>query len=75
MEKNDVMYIHDEYVTLGQLIKHFRLIDTGGGEKIFVVTHDISVNGEKENRRGRKLRDKDIVIIDGKSYQVCASKD
>lgn len=75
MEKNDVMTIHDEYVTLGQLIKHFRLIDTGGGEKLFVATHDITVNGEKENRRGRKLRDQDIVTIDGVSYRVCVSKD
>lgn len=69
----DVMKIHDDYVTLGQLIKHFRLIATGGEEKLFVATHDISVNGEKESRRGRKLRDGDTVVIDGVTYRVCRS--
>lgn len=73
MEKN-IMRIHDEYVTLGQLVKHFRLIDTGGEEKQFVKTHKIIVNGEKEDRRGRKLRPGDIIDIDDIRYQVCSSE-
>jgi ribosome-associated protein len=69
-----VMTIRDDYVTLGQLIKHFRLIETGGLEKSFVASHDITVNGVKENRRGRKLRPGDTIVIDGKTYSVCSSE-
>jgi ribosome-associated protein len=73
-ENNNVMMIHDDYITLGQLIKHFHLIGTGGEEKAFLATHDILINGEKEIRRGKKLRPADKIVIDGVTYQVCLSK-
>lgn len=73
-KSSNEMTIRDEYVTLGQLIKHFHLIATGGEEKVFVLTHDILVNGEKENRRGKKLRPGDVIVIDGETYTVCTSK-
>ncbi|MFA6829372.1 MAG: RNA-binding S4 domain-containing protein [Bacilli bacterium] len=73
-QENNVMTIRDEYITLGQLIKHFRLIGTGGEEKFFIATHDITFNGEKEDRRGKKIRPGDIVVIDGVEYSVCLQK-
>ncbi|MCH3966257.1 MAG: RNA-binding S4 domain-containing protein [Bacilli bacterium] len=74
MENQNVMAIDTDYVTLGQLLKHFHLIHTGGEEKLFVTTHDIAVDGVKENRRGRKLRDGNSIVIDGVTYSVCSSK-
>jgi ribosome-associated protein len=65
--------IHDEYITLGQLIKLVKLIKSGGEEKAFLAMHDITVNGEKEIRRGRKVRPGDTLVIDGKTYQICSS--
>lgn len=65
--------IHTEYITLGQMLKKMKIIESGGEEKIFVKTHDISVNEVKEDRRGRKLRPGDKVRIDGKDYEVCTS--
>ena len=41
--------IQGEYITLGQLLKFLDLVSTGGEEKIFVATHDITFNGEKYN--------------------------
>lgn len=64
--------IHTEYITLGQLLKLTRIISTGGEEKAFVLSHGITVNGVKENRRGRKLRAGDKLVIDGKEIEVCA---
>ncbi len=73
--KGSSIYIKGEYITLGQLLKFLDLVQTGGEEKLFVVTHDITFNGEVENRRGKKLRPKDIVTIDGERYEICMSND
>lgn len=67
--------IKGEYITLGQLLKFLDLVSTGGEEKEFVLTHNITFNGEVEQRRGKKLRDKDIISIDRVSYTICLSKD
>lgn len=76
MEEIKTMNIRDEYITLGQMIKHFRLISNGGEEKAFLASHDVTFNGEKEERRGKKIRPGDKVVIDGIAYQVtCTPKD
>lgn len=76
MDDIKTMAIKDEYITLGQMIKHFRLISNGGEEKSFLASHDVTFNGEKENRRGKKIRPGDKVVIDGITYQVtCTAKD
>lgn len=55
--------INDEFVTLGQLLKITDAISSGGMAKWFLHEHTVYVNGEMENRRGRKLRDGDIINI------------
>lgn len=63
--------ITTEYVTLGKFLKITNLIQSGGEAKIFITENDIYVNGEKENRRGKKLYTNDkIEIIDVGSYQI-----
>ncbi|MFJ8064263.1 S4 domain-containing protein YaaA [Psychrobacillus sp. NPDC096426] len=54
-----------EFVTLGQLLKMTDAIDSGGMAKWFLSEHTVYVNGEVEDRRGRKLRHKDVVNIPG----------
>ena len=72
-KSSNIMYIKDEFVTLGQLVKHFHLVQTGGEVKFFLVSHDIKVNGEAENRRGKKLRPGDEILIDNQKFEVCMS--
>ena len=55
--------ITTEYITLQQLMKLTDWISTGGEAKIAVKRLNISVNGEKEDRRGRKLYPGDKVKI------------
>lgn len=74
-KKGSSILIQGEYITLGQLLKFLDLVSTGGEEKLFVATHDITYNGEKENRRGKKLRPGDNISIDGDSYTICSSSD
>lgn len=57
--------IHNEYITLGQLLKVTDCISTGGQAKPFLQEVSIFVNGEAENRRGRKLYENDVIEIDG----------
>ncbi len=64
--------ITGEYITLGQLLKFLDLVSTGGEEKIFLRENEVLFNREKEQRRGKKLRDKDQVTILGVTYTICA---
>ncbi|MDQ6112222.1 S4 domain-containing protein YaaA [Enterococcus gallinarum] len=44
-----------EYMTLGQMLKEVSVISSGGQAKWFLAEHTVLVDGEPENRRGRKL--------------------
>nr|WP_026092565.1 S4 domain-containing protein YaaA [Calidifontibacillus oryziterrae] len=66
--------ISTEYITLGQFLKLAGIIDTGGATKWFLSENEIFVNGEPENRRGKKLIQNDVITITGKgSYKVISA--
>lgn len=58
------------FITLGQFLKLTDFISTGGEAKFAVKELHITVNGEAENRRGRKLRRNDNVVIEGKEFHL-----
>lgn len=62
--------VKDEFITLGQLLKVADFISSGGEAKFAVKELRIIVNGEKEDRRGRKLRPGDVVVIEGKTIEL-----
>ncbi|MFV8763018.1 S4 domain-containing protein YaaA [Oenococcus oeni X2L] len=57
--------INTEFITLGQLLKIEDVVSSGGSAKFFLKENANSffVNGESENRRGRKLYAGDLVKI------------
>lgn len=57
--------INVEFVTLGQLLKITDTISSGGMAKWFLQENDVYINGEVDDRRGRKLRDGDVINIPG----------
>lgn len=65
-----MIHITSEYITLGQLLKLADYIQSGGQAKFMVKQLNITVNNEKEDRRGRKLYHGDIVVIEGTTYQI-----
>lgn len=48
--------IDKEFITLGQFLKEVNEIPSGGMAKWYLQEHVVLVDGEVENRRGRKLR-------------------
>lgn len=51
----ETLKLKTEFITLGQFLKIFNIISSGGEAKFFLQDNFILVNGEKEQRRGRKL--------------------
>ena len=60
----------EEYITLNVLLKITDIIPTGGMAKIYLAENDVYVNGEKENRRGRKLYRGDIVKANNAEFVI-----
>jgi ribosome-associated protein len=66
--------ISTEYITLGQFLKLSDCISTGGQAKPFLQETKIMINGEPDNRRGRKLYAGDRVEVEGcGTFQVVRS--
>lgn len=57
--------VDTEYITLGQFLKLADVIQTGGMAKWFLSEHKIFINGEQDQRRGRKLYAGDQIQIEG----------
>ena len=62
--------IRDEFIKLGQLLKLADMVQDGV-EATYVITDGlVKVNGEVDDRRGRKVYEGDIVSYDGKEIKV-----
>ncbi|SDN62377.1 S4 domain protein YaaA [Fictibacillus solisalsi] len=59
----ETVQITTEYITLQQLLKHVDAISSGGMVKWYLEENEVLVNGERENRRGRKLYEGDKVSV------------
>ena len=62
--------IKDEYIKLGQALKLVSLVGSGVEAKFVIEEGSVLVNGEVETRRGKKLRDGDVVSFQGESFTV-----
>ena len=60
----------EPFITLGVLLKIAGLIDTGGQAKWFLAENKVLVNGEEDNRRGRKLYHGDVVEVSNHSFTI-----
>ncbi|MFC5469434.1 S4 domain-containing protein YaaA [Cohnella suwonensis] len=66
--------ISTEYITLGQFLKLADCIGTGGEVKHFLAEKTVTVNGETDERRGRKLRVGDVIDVEGCGQFVIQTK-
>ena len=60
----------EEYITLNVLLKIADIIPTGGMAKMYLQENFVLVNGEKENRRGRKLYRGDVIEVENKAFII-----
>lgn len=51
----ETVKIHTDYITLGQLLKFINVASSGGDIKAILQEKHITVDGEDEQRRGKKL--------------------
>lgn len=56
--------ISTEFIKLDQLLKFANITENGADAKYLIVNGYVCVNGEKEERRGRKIYPGDKVLIE-----------
>ncbi|MDR1991397.1 MAG: S4 domain-containing protein YaaA [Mycoplasmataceae bacterium] len=64
--------INTDFITLGCFLKYSKIITNGGQAKTFLSTNEVLINGKIENRRGKKMRSGDLVIVQNKQYIIQA---
>lgn len=62
--------IRDEYIRLGQAMKLAGILDSGSDIKYEILDGKVQVNGQVEERRGRKLYKDDVFCYEGRNYKI-----
>ena len=65
-----VINLRDEYIKLGQALKAAGLVESGVEAKIVITDGEVTVNGQVETQRGKKLHGGDIVEFDGEQIKI-----
>lgn len=60
----------EDFIRLGQVLKATGMAESGAEAKEIIQEGLVSVNGEIETRRGRKLHQGDVVSYDGKELKI-----
>lgn len=68
--------INTEFIKLDQLLKFAGVVQTGVDAKMFIADGYVTVDGEVETRRGRKIYDKMVVKIlyDNENIELIVKK-
>jgi len=65
-----IVEITNEPVELYKILKFEGLVTTGGEAKLLIGDGQVTVNGERETRRRKKIVDGDIIEFRGERLQV-----
>ncbi|MBT6179576.1 MAG: RNA-binding S4 domain-containing protein [Deltaproteobacteria bacterium] len=57
-------------IRLDQFLKMAGVVESGGQAKVLIQSGEVTVNGEVDTRRKRKLRLGDVVELDGHEMEV-----
>ena len=60
----------EEFIKLGQLLKKAGMISSGVDAKLVILDELVTVIGEVETRRGKKIYPGDVVSYDGETVKV-----
>ncbi|WP_178625197.1 RNA-binding S4 domain-containing protein [Frisingicoccus sp.] len=66
----EVIKLKDEFIKLGQALKAAGCVESGLEAKIVIKEGQVTVNGEVEYQRGKKLHEGDIVTFDGEIIKI-----
>lgn len=62
--------INTEYITLGQFLKYIGILRSGAEAKAYLLSHFVTVDAVKEDRRGKKIYPGMQLEIENTSYLV-----
>ena len=66
----EIIKLRDEFIKLGQAMKAAGIVASGIDAKMLIQDGQVTVNGEVETRRGRKLYDGDVFEFEGDEVRV-----
>ena len=75
MKMKQKIFLETEYMTLGQVLKEANIIASGGQAKWYLAENPVYVDGELENRRGRKLYAGMMLEVPGEGTFFMAAKE
>lgn len=62
--------IHTDYIQLDQALKKEGIISTGGEIAPYLESHRVSLNGAPVHEKRKKLREGDVLSLDGDEYRI-----
>lgn len=74
MQEPKQVLIDGPFITLGQMLKEEAIIPSGGAAKWFLQENEVLINGEIDQRRGRKLYPQDQIQVPDVGNFVVSSK-
>lgn len=66
----EVIQLKEDFIKLGQALKAVGLVGSGLEAKIVIKEGQVSVNGEVEYQRGKKLYEGDMVSFGGETIKI-----
>lgn len=66
----ETIKLRDDHIKLGQALKAAGMVESGVEAKEVITEGKVSVNGEVDTRRGRKLYAGDIVRFNGEEIKI-----
>ena len=66
----ETIKLRDEYIKLGQALKAAGLVSSGVDAKMVIQDGQVTLNGQTELQRGKKLYDGDIVTFQGQQVKI-----
>lgn len=66
----ETIALREEFIKLGQALKAAGFVDSGVEAKVVIQNGEVKVNGEVDDRRGRKLYDGDVVTYKGQEIKI-----
>ncbi|MBE7037597.1 MAG: RNA-binding S4 domain-containing protein [Ruminococcaceae bacterium] len=66
----EIIKINTPFIKLQQLLKYADVVSDGTDARILIVDGFVSVNGEVETRRGRKIYPEDEILISYEGQEI-----
>ncbi|MBU4689590.1 RNA-binding S4 domain-containing protein [Mycoplasma zalophidermidis] len=67
---NNIVFINEGFITIGQLLKKVGLVDTGGQAKYYLTNNRVKINDKTPIGRNTKVFIGDVVWVNNLVYYI-----